>query len=103
MVFVLNFLGPEFWWGVFGGCLAEGLKWFNLRHTLHQGLPDWSKSIGYWVVTVFMILIGGGLVLIYVKSELMVSPILAVNIGASAPLIIGKLAELPSIEPGRIG
>jgi len=50
-----------------------------------------------------MILSGGGLVVIYMKSSIAVAPILAVNIGASAPLILGTLvAQAPAIAPGNV-
>jgi hypothetical protein len=50
-----------------------------------------------------MILSGGGLVAIYLKSSIHVAPILAVNIGASAPLILGTLvAQVPAIPPGNV-
>lgn len=101
---LLGFLGHHFWWGVLGGFLAELLQWFGIRHSLHRGLPDWSKSSVYWVVTVAMVFAGGGLVLMYVKSGVDLTPILAVNLGASAPLVLGRLVQqLPPLEPGNVG
>jgi hypothetical protein len=45
---------------------------------------------------------GGGLVAIDLKSNIPVAPILAVNIGASAPLILATLvAQVPAIPPGK--
>lgn len=45
---------------------------------------------------------GGGLVAIYIKSSIPIVPILAVNIGASAPLILGALvAQMPALPPGN--
>ena len=46
--------------GFAGGAAAELVQWFGLRFTLHKGLPDWSKSWLYWVVTVLMAVSGGG-------------------------------------------
>ena len=40
-----------------------------------------------------MVGIGGGLVALYLNSNVSLTPILAVNIGASAPLIIGSLVK----------
>ena len=47
-----------------------------------------------------MVLAGGFLVCAYIGSEMNLTPILAINVGASAPLIIGRIADetLPS-EP----
>jgi hypothetical protein len=54
-------------------------------------------------MTILMVLSGGGLVVIYMKSSIAVAPILAVNIGASAPLILGTLvAQAPVIPPGNV-
>ena len=50
-----------------------------------------------------MMAAGGGLVVIYLRSGISVQPILAVNVGASAPLLIGSvLGQAPSIPPGRV-
>ena len=89
--------------GVVGGLAAELLRWFNLRDTLHNELPEWSRSWLYWLVTVFMSLVGGLLVYLYIQSGTKMSAILAFNIGISAPLILAKLAsEAPPIVPGKV-
>ena len=50
-----------------------------------------------------MILAGGGLVVVYIKSKFTLNALLAVNIGASAPLIIGALAsQVPRAGRARI-
>lgn len=86
-------MGTEFFWGLAGGIASEVLKWFRVREELHKGIPDYAKSWPYWGVTVFMVLMGGVLVLAHRASEgVDLNPILAVNIGASAPLILGALS-----------
>lgn len=93
-----------FLFGFSGGAAAELLKWWNVRDELKQkGLPEWSKSIVYWIVTITMILVGGGMVLVYMWSGAVLNAVLAVHIGASTPLIIsGITRETPSIPPGSI-
>jgi hypothetical protein len=92
-----------FLFGVVGGLFGEVLSLFNLRHQPVGLLPVWLKSPWYWAMTILMILSGGGLVVIYMKSSISVAPILAVNIGASAPLILGRLvAQAPAIPPGNV-
>ena len=82
--------------GVGGGIAAEVLKWFRIREELHTGIPDYAKWWPYWFVTLMMIAMGGGLVFAYrVSSDVQLSPILAVNIGASAALILSALAAQP--------
>jgi hypothetical protein len=83
-----------FLFGVLGGLLAEIAGLFKLRQQAPQELPKWLRSPFYWIVTLVMIAAGGGLVSIYSASDMgLLKPILAVNIGASAPLIIGALVS----------
>lgn len=88
-------------WGFLGGVAAEALQWFHLRKELHSGVPRWAKSWGYWIVTSVMAAIGALLVALYQASGNELSPILAFNIGASAPLILESLVRnVPRMEPG---
>jgi|ERR1700733_543601 len=92
-----------FAWGIAGGLFAELLGWFKLRHQSPDDLPIQMKTIHYWVVTLGLILAGGVLVVAYLRSDVKVNAIMALNIGASAPLILGSLVnQSPSINPGRI-
>ena len=87
--------------GVAGGIAAELAGWFKIRRELHKGLPDWSKSKMYWVVTGLMALMGGFLVFLYLSSGTALTAFLAFNLGASAPLILGRLVEqTPPMTPG---
>lgn len=88
-------------WGLGGGIAAESLQWFHLRKELYKGVPDWARSWGYWIVTVGMAGMGSLLVALYQSSGSDLSPILAFNIGASAPLILASLVrQVPPIDPG---
>lgn len=82
-----------FLYGVFGGFLAELLGLYKLRTQAPGAFPSYFRSKLYWFVTIPMILVGGCLVVIYNKSGLDLKPIIAVNIGASAPLILGTLVQ----------
>lgn len=88
--------------GVAGGSLGELLKWFRTRDDLHKGLPDWSKSCWYWLVTVLMALTGGLLVFGYVWDGNRLGFLLCLDIGVSAPLLLGKLLEQTPASPGSI-
>ena len=89
--------------GFVGGLLAELLRWFDLRYTLYQGLPDWSKAKLYWGITCLMACAAALLVYVYAISGTKLNPILALNIGASAPLLLGKLIQQsPPINPGSV-
>jgi hypothetical protein len=50
-----------------------------------------------------LIVSGGVLVGVYLGSGVAMTPLRAVNIGASAPLILQSfVAQAPAIEPGKI-
>ena len=72
-----------FVYGVFGGFAMELLGFYKIRHEARS--PDWLKSLLFWIPTILMILSGGILVVIYLKSNFWLNAILAVNVGASAP------------------
>lgn len=86
-------MNEYFLYGIFGGLLAELLGLYKLRTQAPAAFPSYLRSVFYWVVTIGMILAGGVLVLVYDKSGLALKPLIAVNIGASAPLILGALVQ----------
>ena len=89
--------------GLAGGVAAEMLQWFKVRKELHRGIPDWARHWPYWVITVAMVGFGGLLVFIYQASKVEISPIIAFNIGASAPLILETLiGQVPQAEDDAV-
>jgi hypothetical protein len=80
--------------GLIGGSAAELVRWYKIRDSPNK--PDYLKSAFYWMVTVMMILLGGGLAVVYGTEN--VNALLGINIGASAPLILTALAS--TIPPG---
>jgi len=92
-----------FGWGILGGLFAEVIIWNGLRRELHKGLPDWSRSAWYWLVTAVSWMVGGLLVVVYIESGSSLNAILAVNIGATAPLILSRaFLQVPPVTPGRV-
>lgn len=93
-------MNEYFMYGILGGFFAELLGLYKLRTLAPAAFPSYLKSKFYWIITVVMILAGGILVWVYVKSGLDLKPIIAVNIGASAPLILGSLihSEPPKVD-----
>src|SRR5438046_1015235 len=80
---------PVFLAGAFGGFLLEVLRWWRLREAME--LPRYRTSLFYWTITAVMICTGGFIATLYgieTRSALMV-----VNLGASAPALIGALAH----------
>lgn len=83
--------------GVFGGIVGEFLA---IHAERYRGPPPYLKSLFYWIVSIIMCLLAGFLILIYHWSGIKIVPILAVNIGASAPLIFKELAgNIPPEKP----
>jgi hypothetical protein len=86
-------LTEAFFYGVLGGTLIEVVSIYNLfryRHRDHVP-PAWVRSPFYWVITLIMILSSGGITAAYVSSEVSLTPLLALTLGASAPLLIQHL------------
>lgn len=91
----MTFSWTVFGLGIIGGALAEILKWYQLRESPQP--PEYYKSAMYWIVTALMALAGG--VLAVVQNIDGTKPLLALNIGMSAPLILKGLAAATPIKP----
>jgi hypothetical protein len=92
-----------FFWGFVGGGIAELLGWFKLRHQAPAELPTWMRTRYYWGCTLLMMASGGLLVIAYMRSEVKLNAITAMNVGASAPLLLQSfISQTPNIGPGRV-
>ncbi|WP_164850606.1 hypothetical protein [Enterobacter sp. N18-03635] len=81
-------------WGLFGGLIPELIAIYKLREADKGTRPKWLTSFFYWIVTIVMILTGGALVFFYVQIlKVQLNEILAIHIGASAPIILQGLAQ----------
>lgn len=85
----MEFSPMVFLLGVTGGILAELLKWNELKYS--ENLPVYAKSPVYWIVTGLVALAGGVLAWAYGLDT--ANPLLAINVGISAPLILKGLAS----------
>ncbi len=91
----MTFNWTTFALGIIGGLMAEVLKWYQLRESPTP--PVYLKSVMYWVITVVMALVGG--LLAVIQNVPPSQPVLALNIGISAPLILKGLAAVTPIKP----
>lgn len=82
-----------FLWGLFGGVGAEVSVVFAHRHRAANDFPYWLKSWVYYISSLVMVFFGGGIAVAYASSGTTLNAILAIQIGASAPLIFRKLSE----------
>jgi hypothetical protein len=87
-----------------GGFLINVLRWIeHERIPKLQRPPTFSDPV-YWLQFVSLPLLGGFFALAYSASGVKLSPILAVNIGASAPLILRTMAaSAPTQTPDKVG
>lgn len=100
MVF-LNEIAQPVWFAVFGAFsikLLEIAELYKLPKIERSDLKDWL----YWVPFIILPAIGGGLAQMYVSSNTILSPMLAVNVGVSAPLILRALAQVNPLEANSI-
>jgi hypothetical protein len=81
--------GQVFLAGAFGGLLIEILRWWKLRDAAE--LPAYRTSLFYWSITIAMICVGGILATLYGIDNR--SALMVVNLGASAPALIGALSS----------
>lgn len=89
--------------GSVGGSLGEILKWWHIREEIQEkGVPDWSRSKAYWIITFLMVAAGGFMVFVYMKSGTTLNPVVAVHIGAATPLIISGIVRQVPVAPGKI-
>lgn len=88
--------------GIAGGIFGELFRVFELRHRATKDWPHWVRLKSYWWITAGMVLAGGLLVFLHQRSgtSFAQNAWLAVNIGASAPLLLRQLSAGVSVNPG---
>ncbi len=92
-----------FWFAVFGGFAANVIRFFDLVQTPRAERPKTFSDPLYVAQFVVLPLLGGVLAFAYQSSGTVLTPILAINIGASAPLILKTLASAaPAIGQRRV-
>lgn len=90
--------------GFVGGLAAELVGVWEQRYTAPADRPAHLKSFFYWMMVFLMSAFGAGLVYLYEESGDKITPILALNIGASASLILRQLTRsTPDFGPGKTG
>ena len=89
-----------FVWGLAGGIGAEVSVLFAHRHRAPGDIPYYLKGWFYYVAALLMILFGGIVALAHASTPgITLNAILAIQIGASAPLIFRKLSETIAESP----
>src|SRR6266699_1545835 len=80
-----------------GGSLALGVisRLNEIRAELASGLPKYYKNPVFWLVRLLVTGIAGALAV----AENATTPMIAINIGASAPAILQLLTSAKGIQP----
>ncbi|EPF2505794.1 hypothetical protein ACSL9G_001646 [Vibrio fluvialis] len=97
----LSSIDTAVWAAAFGAIAVKLLELAEIHKIPKVNRPD-LKDWLYWVPFVVMPLLGGGLVAMYMMSEMKLTGILAFNVGASAPLIIRSMAQANPLDGSPI-
>lgn len=77
-----------FMWGAIGSAAIEVVT-INREYRKHNKLPGYYKKWSFWLLRFIIVILSGFLVVAYKIKTI----ILAVQIGASTPLIIGRWGQ----------
>lgn len=77
-----------FLWACMGSVAIEIQSAYRSLQT--SGIPRYYRKPLFWIVRVLLAMIGGGLTVAYDIHQ----PLLAINIGAATPIILGTLTSL---------
>ncbi len=89
------------WYATFGAFAIKLLELAELHKTPKIERPD-LKDWLYWVPFLILPLLGGGLAHVYLSSNTVLSPLLAVNVGISAPLMLRAMAQAIPLQQSVI-
>ena len=90
------------WWGVCGGLLGNVIRLLRIANMPPEKRPLIFEDPWWWFQFVVLALLGGFFVHLYLVSNLHLNAILAVNIGASSPIIAQNfVSNVPPIAPKR--
>lgn len=98
---LLYSLNSAVWFAVAGAFAIKLLELSELHKVPKVERPD-LKDWLYWVPFFILPILGGGLAHVYVSSNTVLNPILAVNVGVSAPLILRAMAQANPLEPSTL-
>jgi hypothetical protein len=82
-----------FLFGFLGALLSNVLGLYEVVQLPSTARPPYLASAFYWLTVFLLSCLGGGLALLYETRAMHLPPLLAVNIGASVPLLMKTLAS----------
>lgn len=84
-----------------GGFIYNILQLMELIKVPKENRPDFKDWI-YWIPYLVWPLLGGLLAYAYLESGLTFSPLIALNVGLSAPLIFRQMINSNPLSPDNI-
>ena len=98
---MLAAIPPAAWFACFGALAIKLLELAELGKVPIANRPNLKDPV-YWIAYLVMPLLGGGLAYAYVASSVEMKPMLAINVGVSAPLILRAMAQLNPFQQASI-
>ncbi|MBI4939096.1 MAG: hypothetical protein HY846_12945 [Nitrosomonadales bacterium] len=92
---------PSVLFAFFGALAMQLLSLMEIRNIPKTQRPDF-KDLFYWLPFIVAPLLGGGLALAYIFPSDALKPLVAINIGVSAPLILRSMANINPLDKGGI-
>lgn len=92
---------PSVLFAIFGAIGMQLLTLVELKNIPKNERPDF-KDVFYWLPFIVSPILGGGLALAYVYPADALKPLLAINVGVSAPLILRSMANINPLGKGGI-
>ena len=86
---------------VIGGLIFNFLQLMEFANIPKENRPDFKDWL-YWVPYLVWPLLGGLLAFAYLESGLIFSPLIALNVGLSAPLIFRQMVNSNPMSPNQI-
>ncbi len=81
--------------GTIGGLLVDGMEFVTAIRAARGSIPRVYTRWGYWLSEVVRLMIGGTLTAVMYASHLVDTPMTAVTIGVTAPILIERLTKAP--------
>ena len=92
---------PSVLFAFFGAFAMQLLSLLEIKNIPKAEHPDF-RDFFYWLPFIVAPLVGAGLALAYIYPTDVLKPLVAINIGVSAPLILRSMASINPLDKGGI-